>query len=419
MAIHRELYKAYQNERSNLLMQVKERTRCSDEETIALIKSVLHKTREEESFLINVPSENLALYNWLRFHTIQYKELSDTFQLLSLHEQHRFCQYTREQLSARIDALPLVQQAMLRAKRDLISLVLASPESKDEQVSDWIQLYLDYEIQIYRFTEMWEKLKPSLLWQAKGKTKTPEETEDLLEQTYLNSLKYVRKHHRLPEEGKMKAWLATTMHHAFLDDVRDRGRIHIDPLNEQTEHLLDEEDIEKKVIEEQGKKALEQLIQTLSPEDRAVMMLYLLQDRPLSEIAVVLNEKLETVRARFKRARPKLLAKLPAKSLAEYLKRSPTAQFKLQNLLQVFIATKVPKGVRMADINVDTQPQYEIVVRYMLSLHLEGNDSREIAELLTIEQKDNVAFAKRIAAIQMCLEENLPRLFTSFYGTQK
>ncbi len=420
MAIHTELYKAYQNEYPNLLKQVKERTRCSDEETMVLIKTVLHKTREDESSLLNVPPDNLALYNWLRYHVIQYKELSDTFQLVSIHEQHRFCQYMKERLSVHLDTLPLVQRAMLHAKRDLINLVLVSPESKSEQVSDWIQLYLDYEIQIYRFTDIWEKLKTSLQWQAKGKTKTPEETEDLLQQTYFNALKYIRKHHKLPEEGKMKAWLAITMHHAFIDDVRDSNRIQITPLNELlAEHLLDEEDIEKRVIEEQGRKTIEQIIQTLLPEDRAVMTLYLLQDRPLSEIATLLNEKLETIRARFKRARPKFLAKLPAKSLAEYIKRSPMAQFKLQNLLQGFTPTKAPKGFRMADIDVDTQVQYEILVRYILSLHIEGHDSREIAELLTLEKEDNVAFAKRVAAIQMCLEENLPRLFSSFYGNQK
>lgn len=415
MATHKELLTVYQNKRLDLQKQLKDRTGSSDEETISLFDTLLHQLQQNERLLGEISSDNQALYNWLRYHAIQFKLLSEKFQAVSIREQHRFCQYMKEMLAVQMDTLPSVKQALLFARLNLVQLVLSTPDCGDEQLLVWIQSYLDHEVQILTFTRMWEKLKPSLHWQAQNKTKTPEETEDLLQETYVHALRYIRKHHKMPEEGKIKAWLATTMLHAFLDDVRDRGRLLTEPImDEQAEQHVDEEDIEKTVIEEQEKLEIERILFSLSEEDRKVMALHLLRGMSLREIAEALGEKLETTRARFKRARPKILARLSAKSLAEYLQRFPTVRAKIQKLLQGYIPNKAAKGYNLADINVETE--YEILVRYIVSWHVEGYDTREIAEFLTFEQENREAFEQRVIAVQTCLDENLPRLFSSFYG---
>ena len=425
MATYDDLLAEYRRKHADLHKQVAERTGCSDEEIANLFDDLLYQAQQEEQQLSEFNANPQFLYNKLRHLAIQSKRLSDLFKDVSIQEQHRFCQYMRGQLPVptpvHIDVPAAVKQALRYARKDIVHLVFMNPECGREKLIVWIQSYLDHEVQVELFTDQWETLQSSLQWHARKKTKAIEEAEDLLMQTYDKALKYIRVHRKLPEEGKMKAWLKTIMDHAHLDNVRGQDNLLIEPLlDEQIDLHPDDEDVERKVIDELGKQELARIIQLLPDDARITMELHLLQGIPLSEVADQLGEKLETVRARYKRARPLVIAHLPAKTLAEYLARVPHAYAKIQKVLQNYLPGRAAKNYKLTGLYTETED--EIRVRYVLSLHIEGYNPREIAELFLVEKNSTeteAAFAQRMADlqrnVQMCLQENLPRLFSFFY----
>jgi RNA polymerase sigma-70 factor (ECF subfamily) len=144
-------------------------------------------------------------------------------------------------------------------------------------------------------------------------TRSPEDAEDLVQETYFKAYKYYDK---FTEGTNLKAWLFRILKNTFInnyrkrqleplqnpfDDIEDAFESHISP--EGRSRILNPEDAAlENVLDEDVQAALEAL-----PEDyRMVVLLADLEDFSYQEIAEILEIPVGTVMSRLYRARRKL-----------------------------------------------------------------------------------------------------------------
>ena len=136
---------------------------------------------------------------------------------------------------------------------------------------------------------------PSLYRFALSLTRQDSDASDLTQQTFYT---WSTKGEQLRDASKVKAWLFTTLHRAFLQTRRRQTRFpHFE---------LDEVDPELPWISPQETSDLDggEVLNALARIDevfRAPLALFYLEDYPYKEIALVLNVPLGTVKSRIAR----------------------------------------------------------------------------------------------------------------------
>ena len=164
----------------------------------------------------------------------------------------------------------------------------ASPALTDDA---WEQIVIEHSTRVYRL--------------AYRLTGNQHDAEDLTQETFVRVFRSLSTY----TPGTFEGWLHRITTNLFLDQVRRRRRIRIEPWGDATEQLAGpdgtstpERGFEHANLDQDVQKALD----ALPPEFRAAVVLCDMEGLSYEEIAVTLGIKLGTVRSRIHRGRAQL-----------------------------------------------------------------------------------------------------------------
>ncbi len=130
---------------------------------------------------------------------------------------------------------------------------------------------------------------------AMSLTRTESDACDLVQQTFLT---WATKGHQLQDASKVKSWLYTTLHRAFLESRRRATRF---PHLEITEVAAELPSVEPDLVAHLDAQGVVQLLGQVDEQFQAAVALFYLEDYSYNEIAAVLEVPLGTVKSRIAR----------------------------------------------------------------------------------------------------------------------
>lgn len=131
-------------------------------------------------------------------------------------------------------------------------------------------------------------------------THSEADASDLTQETFLT---WARKGHQLNDKTKVKTWLFTTLHHAFLRSIRRYRRFPHQDLDTATDQIPSVPPLTGAKLDcELVMNALQRLDETY----RTPLVLFYMEDIAYAEIADILGVPLGTVRSRIARAKAEL-----------------------------------------------------------------------------------------------------------------
>jgi RNA polymerase sigma-70 factor (ECF subfamily) len=142
---------------------------------------------------------------------------------------------------------------------------------------------------------------------AMSLTRTENDACDLVQQTFLT---WATKGHQLQDRSKVKSWLYTTLHRAFLESRRRVTRF---PHLGLTEAAAELPSVEPDLVSRLDAQAVLRLLGQVDEQFQAAVSLFYLEDYSYNEIAGILEVPLGTVKSRIARG----LAQLKALVLRE------------------------------------------------------------------------------------------------------
>ena len=159
----------------------------------------------------------------------------------------------------------------------------------------WEQIVTEHSARVYR-----------LAYRLSG---NQHDAEDLTQETFIRVFRSLSSY----TPGTFEGWLHRITTNLFLDQVRRRRRIRMEPLGDDAQHVAGpvglgspERGFEHGNMDQDVQRALD----ALSPEFRAAVVLCDIEGLSYEEIAATLGIKLGTVRSRIHRARAQLRASL-------------------------------------------------------------------------------------------------------------
>jgi RNA polymerase sigma-70 factor (ECF subfamily) len=126
-------------------------------------------------------------------------------------------------------------------------------------------------------------------------TRAESDACDLVQQTFLT---WATKGHQLHDVSKVKSWLYTTLHRAFLESRRRTTRF---PHLEITEAEAELPSVEPDMVSALDAQDVLQLLGQEDEQFQAAMALFYLEDYSYNEIAAILDIPLGTVKSRIAR----------------------------------------------------------------------------------------------------------------------
>jgi RNA polymerase sigma-70 factor, ECF subfamily len=130
---------------------------------------------------------------------------------------------------------------------------------------------------------------------AMSLTRTESDACDLVQQTFLT---WATKGHQLQDPSKVKSWLYTTLHRAFLESRRRLTRF---PHLEITEAEAELPNVEPDLVSHLDALDVLQLLDQVDEQFQAAVTLFYLEDYSYNEIAGILEIPLGTVKSRIAR----------------------------------------------------------------------------------------------------------------------
>ncbi len=166
-----------------------------------------------------------------------------------------------------------------------------APDVTTDVVPGWAEIVTEHSARVYRL--------------AYRLTGNRHDAEDLTQETFVRVFRSLGTY----QPGSFEGWLHRITTNLFLDDVRRRRRVRIDPWGDGTDRLVDpdgaatpERGFEHGNLDTDVQRALD----ALPPEFRAAVVLCDMEGLSYEEIGVTLGIKLGTVRSRIHRGRAQL-----------------------------------------------------------------------------------------------------------------
>lgn len=125
--------------------------------------------------------------------------------------------------------------------------------------------------------------------------KNKEDAEDILNESVVKALRSL---HTLKDPAKIKSWFYTIIARTALNHIKNRQKIvyleddameHLEPLTDDYSHI-----------------SFEELMESLDPKYRQILVLRFLEDMTISEVAQILELNENTVKSRLYRALERL-----------------------------------------------------------------------------------------------------------------
>jgi len=128
-----------------------------------------------------------------------------------------------------------------------------------------------------------------------------EEAEDAVQEVFI---KAYRKLDRYKEGTSFSSWLYKIAYNHCVDHLRKRRYCQFVPLCDSI--IGDSDTMSCSLENDELSQPLQQAISKLSPDDRTILMLRVLEEKSYEEIAGILGKRSSTVRKRYERLRKKL-----------------------------------------------------------------------------------------------------------------
>jgi RNA polymerase sigma-70 factor, ECF subfamily len=137
---------------------------------------------------------------------------------------------------------------------------------------------------------------------AMSLTRAESDACDLVQQTFLT---WATKGHQLQDSSKVKSWLYTTLHRAFLESRRRGARFpHLEPGEAEAELP----NVEPDLVSHLDAQDVVKLLSRVDEQFQAAVALFYLEDYSYNEIAAILEVPLGTVKSRIARGLGQLKA---------------------------------------------------------------------------------------------------------------
>ncbi len=140
--------------------------------------------------------------------------------------------------------------------------------------------------------------------------KNPHSAEDVMQETFLQVFSSARSYQG---RGKPMAWILTIARNLSLMKLREQKRISQTPLEEMWDLQSGDKGLEKK----EDKILLDGVLQSLTEEERQILMLHATSGLKHREIAAMLKLPLPTVLSKYRRALLKLEKRLKEDGVSE------------------------------------------------------------------------------------------------------
>jgi RNA polymerase sigma factor (sigma-70 family) len=160
----------------------------------------------------------------------------------------------------------------------------------------------------WAWTELYDDLAPLVFGYLRGRGAV--EPEDLTGEVFLQMVRDIGSFEG--DERDFRSWTLSIAHHRLLDDIRYRKRRPAEPGGEGVEqHLLLGGDVESEALSSLGSERVLRIMQGLAPDQRDVLLLRMLADLTIEEIAKILDKRVGAVKALQRRGLANLRKRIP------------------------------------------------------------------------------------------------------------
>jgi RNA polymerase sigma factor (sigma-70 family) len=142
------------------------------------------------------------------------------------------------------------------------------------------------------WAEIYRELSPAVLGYLRG-SRAPE-PEDTLGEVFLEIARDVGKFEG--DERHFRAWIFTVAHHRLIDSRRRHSRRPVELVAEPPEPVHQPEDAADEALARIGTEEVIRILATLSPDQRAVLLLRVVGDLSVEETAAALGKRAGAVK---------------------------------------------------------------------------------------------------------------------------
>lgn len=145
----------------------------------------------------------------------------------------------------------------------------------------------------WAWTNIYRDLAPSVLGYLRARG--AREPEDLTGEVFLQLVRDLSRFEG--GERDFRAWVFVIAHHRLIDDRRQRARRPVEPADELLQAKLRSPDAESEALDSIAADRLRQVIGRLSPEQRDVLLLRVMGDLTVTEVAKAIGKSPGAVKA--------------------------------------------------------------------------------------------------------------------------
>lgn len=158
----------------------------------------------------------------------------------------------------------------------------------------------------WAWSELYDDLAPLVLGYLRGRGAA--EPEDLTGEVFLHMVRDVGSFEG--NEREFRSWTLSIAHHRLLDDIRYRRRRPTDPAGDEVGKHAAGGNVETEAFGSLGSKNVLRILQTLSPDQRDVLLLRMIAGLTIEEIARILDKRVGAVKALQRRGLANLRRKI-------------------------------------------------------------------------------------------------------------
>jgi RNA polymerase sigma factor (sigma-70 family) len=146
----------------------------------------------------------------------------------------------------------------------------------------------------WAWAELYDDLAPLVLGYLRGRGAA--EPEDLTGEVFLHMVRDVGSFEG--NERDFRAWTLSIAHHRLLDDVRYRKRRPAEPAGDEiAQHSAQGGNVETEALSAMGSGQVMRIIQTLSSDQRDVLLLRMIAGLTIEQIANIMEKRVGAVKA--------------------------------------------------------------------------------------------------------------------------
>ena len=141
---------------------------------------------------------------------------------------------------------------------------------------------------------LYDECSPVLLGYVRGRGAA--EPEDLVAETFLHAVRAI--HSFTGDERAFRGWLLGIAHRRLIDDWRYRSRRPLSPASDETlEAASGGGDVEHEALARTEGQQVLACIRSLTPDQQDVLLLRIVADLSLDEVATILGKRISAVKA--------------------------------------------------------------------------------------------------------------------------